>query len=140
MAAKIRADFPLVQLLSSVAVPNTNRARRTSRRPHFLVTPRFWAPSLPTSSAAAVLNLLETAKERLDGLVCALALITRTNQEVFGALPQRRRYRHRAIIRSRARSSGIPALRRPSMRRAKNSGGKGNVDALSRAIVNAVSS
>ena len=28
-------------------------------------------------------NLLEKAKERLDGLVCALALIKRTNQAVF---------------------------------------------------------
>src|SRR5215469_8746457 len=32
---------PLVQLLSDVAIPSTNRARRASRRPHFLVTPGF---------------------------------------------------------------------------------------------------
>jgi hypothetical protein len=39
-------------------------------------------------------NLLEKAKERLDGLVCALALIKRTNQAVFDYRPQWRGYRH----------------------------------------------
>src|SRR6516162_6221241 len=105
---------PLVQLLSDVTIPNTSRARRASRRPHFLVSPRFWAPSSPTSSAAAVLNLLEKKKEHLNGLVCALALIKGTNQAVFDDRPQRRGYQHpsghagklRAIIRSRARGSG----------------------------------
>ena len=53
------------------------------------MTPRFWAPSSPTSSAAAVLNLLEKTKERLNGLVCARALIKGTNQAVFDDRPQR---------------------------------------------------
>ena len=35
----------LGSILSDVAIRNTNRARRASRRPHFLVTLRFWAPS-----------------------------------------------------------------------------------------------
>ena len=65
------------------------------------------------STAAAVLNLLEKAKERPDGSVCALALIKRTNQAVFDDRPQQRGYRHpsghagklRAVIRSGARGS-----------------------------------
>ena len=42
-----------------------------------------WALSSPRSSAAAFLNLLEKAKERLDGWAPALALIKRTNPAVF---------------------------------------------------------
>src|SRR5215472_6108241 len=47
---------PLVQLLSDVAIPNTNPARRVSRRPHFLVTPRFWAPPSPQAFTALTVN------------------------------------------------------------------------------------
>ena len=37
-----------------LAIPNTNRARRASRCPHFLVTARFWAPSSERQLSAAI--------------------------------------------------------------------------------------
>src|SRR6516164_6893920 len=60
------ATPPLVQMLSDVTILNTNRARRDSRCPHFLVTPGF-GTVLADELNVAVLNLLDNGKERLIG-------------------------------------------------------------------------
>lgn len=56
----------MVQLLLDVAIPNTNRARRASRRPHFLVSPLVLGTVLADNSLLQS-YMLEKAKERPDG-------------------------------------------------------------------------
>src|SRR5215469_4014784 len=61
---------PLVHLLSDVAILNTNRARRASWHPHFLVTPVLGIVLVKVLNCCNP-TPLEKAKERLVGLTCA---------------------------------------------------------------------